>query len=104
METFLYVQTYLNCMKGDNSCHAIVGDGLCVILWGIWNLDGAFCILQPSSTQGHLLGMRQFHELRKLQLGMRANLQFSHFHLRQKGNFLSVSTWEPMKVAQTKNS
>ena len=100
METFLYVQTYLNCMKGDNSCHAIVGDGLCMILWGIWMAHSN----QPSSTQGRLLGMRLIHELRKLQLCMRANLQFSHFHLRQKGNFLSVSTWEPMKVAQTKNS
>ena len=90
METFLYVQTYLNCM----------GDGLCMILWGIWMAHSN----QPSSTQGRLLGMRLIHELRKLQLCMRANLQFSHFHLRQKGNFLSVSTWEPMKVAQTKNS
>ena len=68
------------------------------------DLEFGWRILQPSSTQGRLLGMRQFHELRKLQLGMRANLQFSHFHLRQKGNFLSVSTWEPMKVALTKNS
>ena len=41
---------------------------------------------------------------RKIQLGMRANLQFDNFYLHQKRKMLSVSTREPVKVAQTKNS
>ena len=41
---------------------------------------------------------------RKVQLGMRASLQFDNFYLHQKRKMLSVSTWEPMKVAQTKSS
>ena len=35
---------------------------------------------------------------------MRANLQFDNFYLHEKRKILSVSTWEPVKVAQTKNS
>ena len=35
---------------------------------------------------------------------MRVNLQFDNFYLHQKRKMLSVSTWEPVKVAQTKNS